>query len=123
VADTGQTEYFGWTAGTANYSAFTQEDFATLNRYRGDLIYHNTYSFIGGTWSYNWAIDQPVLSKSIGSFGSCTINSAQSRLSDLSGAGIPNAISVEVYRIGYVTMSDGAVNIHEVYFWIIYGEL
>jgi hypothetical protein len=113
IADTGQTEYFGWTAGTANYSAFTQDDFTTLTRYRGDLIYHSTYNFRGGIWYYNWAADQPALSKTIGSAGSYTINSTQLSLSDLSGAGTPNAISVEVYRIGYVTMTNGSVSIHE----------
>ena len=113
VADTGQTEYFGWTAGTADYYAFSQDDFATLNRYRDDLIYPSTYSFRGGTWCYNWAVNQPVLSKTIGSVGSYTMNSTQSSISDLSSAGIPNAISVEVYRIGYVTMTNGAVSIHE----------
>ncbi|MEM3378050.1 MAG: hypothetical protein QXV09_02935 [Candidatus Bathyarchaeia archaeon] len=37
----------------------------------------------------------------------------QSNRSDLSSAGIPNAISVEVYRIGYITMTNGSVTIHE----------
>lgn len=115
VADTGQAEYFGWTVGTADYYAFTQDDFATLMSYRGDLIYHSAYIFRGGTWRYNWAADQPVLSKTIGSVGSYTTDSTltQSNRSDLSSAGIPNAISVEVYRIGYITMTNGSVTIHE----------
>ncbi|MEM2969088.1 MAG: hypothetical protein QXJ76_07285 [Candidatus Bathyarchaeia archaeon] len=115
IADTGPTEYFGWTAGTADYYKFTQDDFATLNSYRGDLIYHSAYTFRGGTWCYNWAADKPVLSKTIGSVGSYTMNSTltQSNRSDLSSAGIPKAISVEVYRIGYITMTNGSVTIHE----------
>jgi len=115
VADTGQTEYFGWTAGTANYYAFTQDDFATLTSYRGDLIYHSSYRFRGGTWCYNWAADRSVLSKTIGSVGSYTTKSmfTQSSFSDLSSAGIPNAISVEIYRIGYITMTHGSASIHE----------
>ncbi len=79
------------------------------------MIYHSAYTFRGGTWCYNWAADKPVLSKTIGSVGSYTMNSTltQSNRSDLSSAGIPNAISVEVYRIGYITMTNGSVIIHE----------
>jgi hypothetical protein len=115
VADTGQTEYYGWSVGTANYSVFTEDDFATLTSYRGDLVYHSIYRSRGGTFSFNWAADRSILSHTIGSVGSYTTNSTftKSNRSDLSSAGIPNAISVEVYRIGYITMTNGSVTIHE----------
>ncbi|MCW4002828.1 MAG: hypothetical protein NWE95_02820 [Candidatus Bathyarchaeota archaeon] len=115
IADTGITEYYGWTVGTANYSAFTQDDFATINSYRGDLIHQSIYRTKGGTWCYNWASDRYILSKTIGSVGIYTTNSTftQPSSSDLSSAGTPNAISVEVYRIGYITMTNGSVTIHE----------
>lgn len=115
VADTGITEYYGWTVGTANYSVFTQDDFATINSYRGDMIHKSIYQIKGGTWCYNWAVDRSVLSKTIGSVGIYTTNSTftQPSSSDLSSAGTPNAISVEVYRIGYITMTKGSVTIHE----------
>jgi len=115
VADTGPTEYYGWSAGTANYSAFTQDDFATLTSYRGDMVYHSNYRSIGGTFSYNWAADRSILSHTIGSVGTYSTNKTftQPSLYDLFSAGIPNAISVEVYRIGYITMTNGSVTIHE----------
>lgn len=115
VADTGPTEYYGWSAGTANYSVFTQDDFATITSYRGDLVYHSTYRSRGGTFCYNWTADRSILSHTIGSVGMYTTNSTftQQNRFDLSSAGIPNAISVEVYRIGYITMNNGSVTIHE----------
>jgi len=115
VADTGPTEYYGWSAGTANYSTLTQDDFATLTRYRGDMVYHSNYQSIGGTFSYNWAADRSILSHTIGSVGSYTKNKSftQPNIHDLSSEGTPNAISVEVYRIGYITMTNGSVTMHE----------
>jgi hypothetical protein len=115
VADTGPTEHHGWSAGTANYSTFTQDDFATITSYRAGMIHNSTYRFGGGTFSYNWASDQPVLSHAIGSFGTYTLNSTFTQPSsyDLSSAGTPNEITVEVYRIGYITMTNGSITIHE----------
>ncbi len=115
VADTGSTEYYGWSVGTANYSAFTQDDFATLTSYRGDMVYHSKYRSIGGTFNYNWAADKSILSHTIGSVGTYSMKKGftQPSLYGLSSAGIPNAISVEVYRIGYITMTNGSVTIHE----------
>ncbi|HDQ05369.1 MAG TPA: hypothetical protein ENN36_01430 [Candidatus Bathyarchaeota archaeon] len=115
IADTGPTEYYGWCVGTANYSTFTQDDFATITSYRADLIQKSTYQFRGGTFSYSWTADRSVLSHTIGSVGMYTVNSTftQQNRFDLSSAGTPNAISVEVYRIGYITMTNGSVTIHE----------
>jgi hypothetical protein len=115
AADTGPTEYYGWSAGTANYSTFTQDNFATITSYRADMIHNSTYRFGGGTFSYNWAADRPILSHAIGSFGTYTTDStsAQQNRFDLSSTGTPNAISVEVHRIGYITMTNGSVTIHE----------
>ena len=115
VADTGPTEYYGWSVGTANYSTFTQDDFDTLTSYRCDMIQHSTYRSRGGTFSYNWTADRSILSHTIGSVGMYTMNSTlvQQNSFDLSSAGKPNAISIEVYRIGYITMTKGSVTIHE----------
>jgi hypothetical protein len=115
VADTGPTEYYAWSVGTANYSVFTPEDFATLTRYIGDILYPSTYRAIGGTFSYNWAADKSILSHTIGSVGTYSTNNmfTQSSLYGLSSGGIPNAISVEVYQLAYITMTNGSVTIHE----------
>jgi hypothetical protein len=115
IADTGPTEYYGWSAGTADYNVFTQDDFATLTSYRGELIYNSIYRSRGGTFSYNWTADRTFLSHTIGSVGMYRTNStfAQQNRFDLSSAGTPNSISVEVYRVGYITMTNGSVTIHK----------
>ncbi|MFZ7136821.1 MAG: hypothetical protein ACOWW1_00155 [archaeon] len=115
TADTGQTEYYGWSAGTGNYSTFTEDDLATLASYRAEMIQHSTYRSRGGTFCYNWAANRSVLSHTIGSIGVYTSNNTliQQSCSDLSSSGMPNAISVDVYRVGYITMSDGSIIIHE----------
>lgn len=114
TADTGPTEYHAWSAGTA-YTAFTQEDFATLTRYSDDLIDISLYRSIGGTFSFNWTANKSFLSHTIGSVGSYSSNITYTKPSvyDLSSEGIPNKISVEVYRIGYVTVSNSSVTIHQ----------
>jgi hypothetical protein len=113
VADTGPTEYYGWSIGT-NHTAFTQENMATINSYRDDLIHQSNCLVRGGSWSYNLAA-RSILSHTIGSIGCYTTNSTftQPSRSDLSSAGTPKAISIEVYRIGYITMTNGSVTIHK----------
>jgi len=113
AADTGPTEYYGWSIGT-NYTAISQESFFAMNTYPDELIHRSIYRVRGGSWSYNLTA-RPTIGQTIGSVGSYTMNSTftRSSRSDLSVAGIPNAISVEVYRIGYVTMTNGSVTIYE----------
>ncbi len=114
AADTGPTEYHAWSAGT-NYTALPLEDFHTLLRYSDNLIDRNLYRSIGGTFHQMWAANQSILSKKIGSVGVYTGNHTQNKPNafDLSSAGIPNAISVEVRRLGYVTITNGSVTLHE----------
>lgn len=114
AVDTGPTEYHAWSAGT-NYTTLAQEDFSTLIRCSDNLIDRNLYRSIGGTFSYMWTADESILSHKIGSVGEYTGNHTQIKPSifDLSSAGTPNTVSVEVRRIGYVTITNSSVTIHE----------
>ena len=114
TTDTGLTEYYAWSAGT-NYTAVTQEDFNALIRFSDNLIDRNLYRSIGGTFINDWADDRSILSHTIGSVGRYTGNHTQNmtNIFDLSSAGIPNTIAVEVRRIGYVTMTNSSVTLYE----------
>ncbi len=114
AADTGPTEYFAWSAGT-NYTAVTKEDFNALIRCSDNLIDRNLYRSIGGTFIQDWVANRSILSHTIGSVGRYTGDHSQNKSStyDLTSAGIPNSISVEAYRIGYVTMTSGSFTIYE----------
>lgn len=52
TAATGPTEYYGWGVGT-NYTAITQENFAAMRVYAGNLTSNSVYQVKGGSWSYN----------------------------------------------------------------------
>jgi hypothetical protein len=114
AADTGPTEYHAWSAGM-NYTALTQEEFGMLIRNADNLVDRNLYRSIGGTFHNMWAADQSILSQKIGSVGEYTGNhtNSQPNIFDLSSAGMPNKISVEVRRIGYVTITNGSVNVYK----------
>jgi hypothetical protein len=62
-----------------------------------------------------WAANQSFLSQKIGSVGVYAINHTQTKPNnfDLSSAGTPNTISIEVRRLGYVTITNSSVTIHQ----------
>jgi len=115
TTDTGIAEYHAWSAGTG-YATIADEDFSTLTTSASKLIDRNLYRSSGGTFSFNWTENKSILSKTIGSVGSYTGNhSYATDLStfDLSSKGIPNEVTVAVYRLGYVTMSKGEVTLYQ----------
>ncbi|MDT8782476.1 MAG: hypothetical protein IAX22_07545 [Candidatus Bathyarchaeota archaeon] len=110
IADTGPTEYFVWSAGTNNTS-IAIEDLNTLIRYKDNIVDLNLYRSLGGTFCYYWETGRSVLSETIGSVGIYTssVKNEATNIFDLSSAGTPNKISIEVCRIGYVTMTNSSV--------------
>lgn len=113
-SDTGRTEYHAWTAGLA-FTKFSTDDLNILISHSDELINRSLYRSIGGDFLMNWTADRSILSHKIGSVGDYTGNHSAVRenIFDLSSAGKPSTISVEVYRIGYVTMSNGSVNTYK----------
>lgn len=114
ATDTGQAEYYAWSAGT-NCTAIAQEDFSTLIRSSDNLIDRNLYQSVGGTFIYDWTVNRSVLSHAVGSAGRYTNSHTQNvlNISDFSSLGIPTTITVEVRRLGYVTMTNSSVAICE----------
>lgn len=111
AANTGATEYYAYGVGTNYNSSFSSSDKSTLCLNVNDLVNCNLYSSISGSFDFNWTANTSILSLTIGSIGWYTNNPNSG--AGLSSAGIPKAISVTVYRIGYVTMSNGSVSIYK----------
>ena len=113
TADTGATECYAWSIGT-NYTTIPQEDIHLLLIGEDDLVGHDLYRREGGIFLNMWETNQSLLSPKIGSIGVYTSNRTGGTINiGLSSAGMPNAISVEVRRIGYVTVTNGSVALYE----------
>ena len=95
--------------GTNYNSSFSRSDKSALVAYVDNLVDHNLYKENSGIFEFNWTANTSILSSTTGSVGWYT--SSHNRSAGLYSAGIPNAISVTVYRIGYLTMSNGSVSI------------
>lgn len=111
ATNTGLTENYAYGVGTNYNASFSHSNKTALVPYVNDLVDHNLYRAITGSFDFNWTADASILSHTIGSIGWYTTNPNSG--SGLSNAGIPNIISVTVYRIGYITMSNGSVSIYK----------
>jgi hypothetical protein len=109
ATDTGLTEYYAFFVGTNYNSYFSQSDLKNLVPCVNDIVDRDVYSGITGSFQFNWTANTSILSHTIGSIMSYSIN--PSNYTGLWSAGKPNAISVSVYRIGYITMSNGSVSL------------
>ncbi|MCW4003921.1 MAG: hypothetical protein NWE95_08430 [Candidatus Bathyarchaeota archaeon] len=113
ATDTGITEYHAWSAGI-NYTSFTLDQQMTLVQYSNEIIDKNRYRSSGGTFSYNWTDNDCRLSKKIGSVGIYTGYRPNKYIdTSLLSAGAPNSISVTIYRLGYLTMSNGSITVYK----------
>jgi hypothetical protein len=106
ASDKGPTENFAFFTGTNYNPSFSKKELITLTNHIYDLINLNTVDGVSGNFRFNWTADEFILSTKVGSFG--TYTNYKNGLG-LWSEGKPNAISVFIYRIGYVTMTDGAV--------------
>lgn len=111
AADTGPTEYYAYFMGTNYNPSFSQYTESTFALHVHALVDHNLYHSIAGNFNLNWTNNTPFITNTIGSIMSYT--DAPIRPSGLSVAGKPNDISITVYRIGYITTTNGSVSIYE----------
>jgi len=111
AANTGATEYYTYSVGTNYNPSFSYSNESTLILHVHDLVDHNLYKAITGSFDFNWTANTSILSLTIGSIGWYT--NIPNSGAGLSSAGTPNTISVTVYRIGYITMSNGSVSIYK----------
>jgi hypothetical protein len=107
--DTGPIEYHAYFIGTNYNPSFWRSDFSNLVPYVSDLVDHGIYSEITGGFVFNWTANTSIFSHTIGSIGAYT--NRPSNYTGLWSAGKPNDISVTVYRIGYVTITNGSVSL------------
>jgi hypothetical protein len=108
--DLGPSEYHAYFMGTNYNPSFSNDSQSKLIQYVPKLVNEDTYSTIVGNFRSNWTSSAPLLTNTIGSITSYT--SFSSALG-LYAAGKPNAISVTVYRIGYITIANNSVSAFE----------
>ena len=111
ATDLGPVEHYAYFVGTNYNPSFSKTAQATLIQCVPDLVNVSRYSTIAGNFNSDWNTSAPLLTNTIGSITSYT--SASSSSLGLFNAGRPNAVTVTVYRIGYMTMTDGSVSIFE----------
>jgi hypothetical protein len=111
VSDTGITEYHAYSAGT-NYTAFTSAQRMILLRYSDILIDSSQYSSPRGIFNFKWENNTSILSHMMGSAGTYTIPDKEFNETSQSQVA-PNSVSVTVYRLGYVMISNGLVTIYK----------
>jgi hypothetical protein len=108
TTDKGPVENFAYFEGTNYLPSFSDDALMTITDHIYDLIDLNAVNGVRGHFCFNWTKGEAFLSPRIGSAGSYCTN--PSKLG-LWSAGQPNTISMEVSRIGYVTITNGVVSI------------
>lgn len=108
TTDTNLTENFCYTIGTNYNPSFSPQELKALFDQTQNLMGFNNIVGMGG-FKFNMTDNESTLCIPIGSMGAYS--------SGLSGEGLwsagkPNAISVTVQRIGYVTINNGSVTLH-----------
>jgi hypothetical protein len=109
VTNTEKFEQFVYAVGT-NYTSYfspskIQSLVSSIDSLVGKTVYKGGYE---GTISLNWTDNTSILTNTFGS--ACYYSSHNSSLG-LWKAGTPNAISISVNRIGYLTMSNDLVTV------------
>jgi len=109
TSDKGPAENFAFFTGTNYNPSFSEAELMTLTVGIYDLFDVNTVDGVTGHFRFNWTAGESILSKKVGSFGTYD-NSYRNRLG-LWSAGEPNMISVTFHRVGYVTITNGAISV------------
>lgn len=110
TTDSGLAEYHAYFVGTNYDSSFSNDSRSTLINSVNDLVNINLYSTVTGNFRTIWTDHSPFLTNTIGSITQY-IDSPSS--SGLFSSGKPNAVSVSIYRIGYITMANGSITVFE----------
>ena len=111
TTDNGLSEYDAYFIGTNYDPSLSNTSLSTLVQYVSNLYNASLYTSLAGNFKFNWDSHSSFLTDSIGS-NTIYIASDKSSLG-LFSAGKPNAVSVAVFRIGYITITNGTVTIFE----------
>jgi hypothetical protein len=111
AADKGPAEYRAYFVGTNYNPTLANASLSTLIEHVPDLYNASLYSNLAGNFKFNWDSHTSFLTNTLGTITSYT--SADSSALGLFSEGKPNAISVNVYRIGYITITNGSVAVFE----------
>ncbi len=111
ATDTGPAEYDAYFVGTNYTASFSNASLSTLIQYIPDLYNASLYSSLAGNFKFNWDSSISFLTNTLGSI--TTYTQATSSALGLFSAGKPNAISVTIYRIGCITITNGLVTVFE----------
>ncbi|MDG6223065.1 MAG: hypothetical protein IAX21_01725 [Candidatus Bathyarchaeota archaeon] len=107
-SDKGSAENFIFFTGTNVIPSFSDAELNILTEGVYDLIDRTLRDGVSGNFRHNWTADESILSAKVGSYG--TFTNYKNGLG-LWSAGKPNNISVTFYRIGFVTITNGAISI------------
>jgi hypothetical protein len=111
TTDHGIKENFPYFIGTNYNTSLSDSDLSTLLANAGDLVNPKDFSAgLRGDFQSNMTDNSSITSVPLGSVGCFSTGSPQPGLST---AGNPHAISITVQRIGYITISNGAVSLYE----------
>ena len=111
ASDKGPAEYRAYFMGTNYNPSLSNASLSTLIQHVPDLYDVSLYSNLAGNFKFSWDDHTSFLTNTLGSITSYT--SADSSALGLFSAGKPNAVSVTVYRIGYITITNGSVTVFE----------
>lgn len=110
TTDTGLTEKACYFIGTNYKSSFSATELSALFAKVNDLASPRQYYVVVGDFPINMTDNTSIVSTPVGSYGCYSTGYSTPGLWT---AGKPNAISVSVQRIGYITISDGSVSIYK----------
>lgn len=111
ASDKGPAEYRAYFMGTNYDPSFSNASLSTLIQSVQDLYDPNYYSNLAGNFRFSCDNRTSFLTDTLGTITSYT--SAGTSALGLFSAGRPNAVSVTVYRIGYLTITNGSVSVFE----------
>lgn len=110
ATNTGLVENHCYFIGTNYNPSFSSSELSSLFAHVKDLTASKDFITVRGNFEFNMTANTSFLSNPVGSV-SCYSNCNSS--AGLWSAGKPDAISVTVHRIGYLTASHGSVSLFE----------
>ncbi len=108
--DNGVLENHAYFVGTNDNPSLSSSDLSTIVEHANDMIDQRVFSDARGNFNFNWTENTSITSHAVGSIGSYW---SMPSSAGLWSAGKPNAISVSVNRIGYVTITNGSISVYE----------
>jgi hypothetical protein len=111
ASDKGPAEYRAYFIGTNYDPSFSNVSLSTLIQHVQDLYDRNLYSNLAGNFQFSCDNRTSFLTNTLGTITSYI--SADTSALGLFSAGRPNAVSATVYRIGYLTITNGSVTVFE----------